>query len=188
MQNLFGKSVHTAFVVPDLDAAVTRMLESGFGPAFLLNRLLLPGRFRGVRHAMEMNVAFFSVGEVFFEFIQQTDGSRSAYSEFLDRNPGGGMHHIAYYSSNFADDLDRARGAGLSLDVIQELLAPDGSIFEVYVEPAGTSGAVLTQLMFPGHNETVFARMEDIARNWDGAEPLRDLYQLMPAEISLTSA
>lgn len=188
MQNLFGQSVHTAFVVPDLEAAIERMLESGFGPAFLLRHLKMPGRFRGVSHEMEMNVAFFAVGGVFFEYIEQVDGSRSAYTEFLERSPNGGMHHIAYYSSDFAADIARAEQAGITLNVVQELQTPTGAVFEVYAEPAGTRDAVLTQLMFPGHNETVFARMEEIARNWDGTEPVRDLYRLMPDEIALSTA
>jgi catechol 2,3-dioxygenase-like lactoylglutathione lyase family enzyme len=188
MQHLFGQSVHTAFVVPDFDGAVSRMLGSGFGPAFLLRRLAMHGRFRGQRHDMVMNVAFFAVGDVFFEYIEQVDGSRSAYSEFLEHNPQGGMHHIAYYSSDFAADLARSKRAGVTLDVVEELLTEDGATFEIYAEPTGRNDAVLTQLMYPGASEVVFATMEDVARHWDGSEPLRDLYRLMPPEISLASA
>ena len=112
MQHLFGKSVHTAFVVPNLEQAMQRMFESGFGPAFLLRQLAISGRFRRHRHDMVMDVAFFAVGGTHYEFIQQIDESASAYQEFLTLNPHGGMHHIAYYSEDFASDIARAKQAG----------------------------------------------------------------------------
>ena len=188
MQHLFGKSVHTAFVVPNLEQAMQRMFESGFGPAFMLRQLAISGRFRGHRHDMVMDVAFFAVGGTHYEFIQQIDDSASAYQEFLTLNPHGGMHHIAYYSDDFAADIARAKQAGVVLEVVEELLSPDDNIFELYLQPAGSRDAILTQFMFPGPNETVFAKMEEIAAGWDGEEAECSLYELMPTEITLTVA
>ena len=34
MSQYFGKAVHVAFVVPDIDIAVQRMVDSGIGPAY----------------------------------------------------------------------------------------------------------------------------------------------------------
>lgn len=188
MQHLFGKSVHTAFVVPCLEQAMKRMFESGFGPAFMLRQLAITGRFRGHRHDMVMDVAFFAVGGTHYEFIQQIDNSASAYQEFMKLNPNGGLHHVAYYSEDFASDLARAKQAGIALEVVEELLSPDDDIFELYLQPIGSRNAILTQFMFPGPNETVFAKMEEIAAGWDGNEAERSLYDLLPAEINLATA
>jgi catechol 2,3-dioxygenase-like lactoylglutathione lyase family enzyme len=186
MHHLFGKSVHSAFVVPDLDESVARMLASGFGPAFELKQLKFDARFHGERHVLRMNVAFFAVGATHFEFIEQLDDGPSTYREFLERNPAGGLHHVAYCSRDFNADLARARAAGIALEVVEELLAPDGSLFEVYCGPKDNSNAVLIQLMYP-ISIGAFDQMEAIAAAWDGSKPHRNLLDLLPKEISLST-
>jgi catechol 2,3-dioxygenase-like lactoylglutathione lyase family enzyme len=187
MQHVFGRSVHSAFVVPDLDQSVARMLTSGFGPVFELKQLRFDARFRGERHELRMNVAFFAVGGTHYEFIEQLDEAPSAYREFLDRNPAGGLHHVAYCSENFDADLARARAAGIALEVVEELLAPDGSLFEVYCGPRNNTNAVLTQLMYP-IGIGAFDQMEAIAAGWDGSEPYRNLLDLLPEGVSLSTS
>lgn len=188
MNHLFGPSAHTAFVVPDLAPVLDRLEASGQGPAFQLKRLLSYGRYRGQRHDMVTDVAFVSVGGTCFEYLQQIDDSPSIYREFLEQNPQGGMHHVAYYSSDFAADRDRAAKAGLPLDIVQEFMTEDETVFEIYMEPRGCLDAVLTQFMYNGPSEAVFAMMEGKSAAWDGKQHRIDLYELMPPEINLPKA
>lgn len=184
MSSLFGKFAHTAFVVPDLNAAVSRMLASGIGPAFMLRRLLTTGRYRGETGTMITNVAFLTAGGVHYELLEQVDQTPSIYREFLERNPQGGMHHVAYYSADFAADRERARKGGLDLRIVQEFLTPDGGTFEIYMEPVGANDPLLVQFMYPGPTEALFAQLEAISAAWDGSDPIRDMFDLMPPEIA----
>ncbi|MET0988574.1 MAG: VOC family protein [Steroidobacteraceae bacterium] len=188
MSRFFGRAAHTAFVVPDLQAAVQRLLISGMGPAFMLRRLLSMGRYRGERHDMITNVAFINAGNAQYEILEQVDDAPSIYREFLQRTPQGGLHHVAYYSSDFKADIERAKRAGLELRIVQEFLTPDGSTFEIYMEPVNVADPVLIQFMYPGPTEDLFAKMDAISAHWDGTEPMRNLFDLLPPEIQLPVA
>jgi catechol 2,3-dioxygenase-like lactoylglutathione lyase family enzyme len=183
MSSLFGKSAHTAFVVPDLQSAVARMLEAGIGPAFMLRRLITTGRYRGQLNKMLTNVAFLNAGGVQFEILEQLDDSPSIYREFLNKHPAGGLHHIAYYSANFDADRERARQSGLDLKIVQEFLNPDGSTFEIYMEPVNASNPLLVQFMYPA-TAGIFDEMARISAGWDRADPVRNLFDLIPPEIA----
>jgi len=57
--------------------------------------------FRGEEHDVRIKVAFFYTGDHCIEVISPIGAQQSTYSEFLSRNPTGGLHHIAYYSNDF---------------------------------------------------------------------------------------
>ena len=59
-------------------------------------------------------MAFGYIGDMQFEVIENVSG-KSTYSEFLDRVPQGGVHHLGYSVDDYdaaASDL-RARGYSL---------------------------------------------------------------------------
>lgn len=184
MSSLFGKSAHTAFVVPDLTSTVDRMLSSGLGPAFMLRRLITTGQYRAQSNTMIKNVAFVTAGNMQYEILEQLDDTPSIYREFLDQHPSGGLHHVAFYSENFEADRECARNAGLELNIVQEFLTPDGTTFEIYMEPANTTDPLLVQFMYPGATEAIFAELEKISADWDGSEPIRNMFDLIPPEIA----
>jgi catechol 2,3-dioxygenase-like lactoylglutathione lyase family enzyme len=183
MSSLFGKSAHTAIVVPDLQSTVARMLDAGIGPAFMLRRLITTGRYRGQANQMLTNVAFLNAGGVQFEILEQLDDSPSIYREFLQQHPAGGLHHVAYYSADFDADRARAKKAGLELQIVQEFLNPDGSTFEIYMQPANASDALLVQFMYPA-TAGIFDEMQRISSTWDRRDPVRNLFDLIPPEIA----
>ena len=188
MSRFFGNPVHAAFVVPDLDSTINRMLASGIGPAFHLRRLQLPGRYRGLRHDAVFAASFITSGSMQYEIIQQHDNTPSAYLEFLERNPQGGLHHLAYYSDNFDADIQRARAAGIEFRIVQEFLTQDGPPFEIYMEPVNSPDPLLVQFMYRGPTETVFTEMGKITAAWDGRDAVRNLFDLMPLELRLPVA
>ncbi|MFA5632720.1 MAG: VOC family protein [Porticoccaceae bacterium] len=183
MSRFFGKAVHSAYVVPDIKAAVGRMVSAGVGPAYYMNRIRVAGRYRGERNDPLITAAFMYSGSLQFEFIQQHDDTPSAYLDFLAKNPEGGFHHTAYYSSNFTGTLEQAEKEGQAFDVIQEFIAPDGTPYEIYVAPRGVDNPLYMQLMFPGPMEPMFTAMENSALTWDGQKPERDALDLLPPEM-----
>lgn len=183
MSQYFGKAVHTAFVVPDVEQAVNRMLACGIGPAYYMQGIRVPGRYRGERHDVLITAVFFYSGSLQYEFIQQHDNTPSAYKEFLARNREGGLHHVAYFTNTFESAIKNALAAGQSFDIVQEFIGEDGAPYEIYMEPANTDDPVLVQLMLPGPLEACFAEMEKAAAGWQGEKPIRNALDLLPPEM-----
>jgi hypothetical protein len=184
MSRLFGDVAHQAYVVPDFDAGLRKLIAAGIGPAFVLRRIRGAGRYRGERHDSLISAAFAYSGDTCFEILTPHDDVPSAYREYLERRPEGGLHHIAYFSDDIPGTIAGAAAAGATFDIVQEYIFPDsGEAYEVYMEPVGVDDPILVQLLLPGVLADWFGQMRAAARNWDGSEPIRDALQLMPPEM-----
>jgi catechol 2,3-dioxygenase-like lactoylglutathione lyase family enzyme len=183
VSQFFGEALHAAFVVPDIESALKRMLLSGVGPLFMMDRIRVPGRYRGRRHDVLITAGFVFSGTMQYEFVQQHDATPSAYLEFLERHPGGGLHHLAYSCDSFDRALKRAAAQGQAFDIVQEFITPEEHPYEIYVEPAGAPDPLLVQLVLPGPFGSFFQQMQEIAASWQGEEPRRDALALLPPQM-----
>lgn len=183
MSRLFGKAVHAGFTVPDVDAAIARMLAIGVGPAYTMRRIRVPARYRGERHDVLISAAFVYSGTMQYEFVQQHDATPSAYLEHLERHPQGGLHHLAYFCDSFDAAFTEAAQAGCELAVVQEFIGADEAPYEMYTEPKNGADPVLIQLMIPSPIAAMFDEMERVAADWDGSAPVRDALALLPPEM-----
>lgn len=184
MSRLFGKAVHAGFVVPDLDRELDRLVASGIGPVFVMRRIRVPARHRGVRHDVLISAAFVHSGSMQYEFVQPHDDTPSAYRKHLARMPAGGLHHLAYFADgSFEQAFEHAATQGVRFTTVQEFITPDGTAYELYAEPEDATNPLLVQLMVPGPMEPWFAEMEKAAAHWDGSEPLRDALAMLPPEM-----
>jgi methylmalonyl-CoA/ethylmalonyl-CoA epimerase len=93
-----------------------------------------------------VRTAFFAVGEVHLELLEPTD-PESPIAKFLEKNPSGGIHHIAFGSDNVEEQLKQAAAAGVRL--INEKAA-EGAAGKLvaFLHPKSTFG-VLTELCMP---------------------------------------
>ena len=188
MSRIFGPAIHQAYVYPDFDAALARFAAGGIGPFYILHSDEGLSLYRGEMHALSMSAAFVYSGEACFEIIAPRGPQQSAYAEFLDRNPHGGLHHIAYYSADFTATLAQAEAQGMPLRVVQEFADPrTGVPFEIYCEPVGIDNPVLFQFIRPGLFDHWFTAMRDAAAVWDGQDPMRDARPLMAASMGASS-
>jgi len=137
-------------VVPDIDKALAKLIACGVGPAYVVRRVRGTNLFRGERHEVLVSAAFAYDGDTLLEFIEPHDDHPSAYREFLDLNPQGGLHHIAFTSGDFARTIERARELGGNFRVVQEMVGESGTPFEIYVEPVGVEEPLMVQLMRNG--------------------------------------
>src|SRR5262245_58933254 len=64
--------------------------------------------------SQKVRTAFFSVGEVHLELLEPTD-PESPIAKFLEKNPNGGVHHIAFGTDNIQGQLKQAAAAGVKL-------------------------------------------------------------------------
>ncbi len=70
----------------------------------------------GIEEVAEQKVktAFFNVGGVHIELLEPTSPD-SPIAKFLEKNPFGGVHHIAFNSDSIMEDLAKAENAGVGL-------------------------------------------------------------------------
>jgi methylmalonyl-CoA/ethylmalonyl-CoA epimerase len=107
-----GTLFQIGYVVPNLDAALAHLNNKLGAPRFMVLREIVVenGWFRGSSAPINHSMAFGYVGDMQFEIIENVAG-KSTYSEFLDRVPEGGVHHLGYavedYNAATADLLSR---------------------------------------------------------------------------------
>jgi methylmalonyl-CoA/ethylmalonyl-CoA epimerase len=107
-----GTLFQIGYVVPNLDAALAHLNGKLGAARFMALREIVVenGWFRGSNAPINHSMAFGYVGDMQFEIIEPVSG-KSTYSEFLERVPEGGVHHLGYsvedYDAATADLLAR---------------------------------------------------------------------------------
>lgn len=175
-----AKPYHVAYVVPDIDAAVDRLLASGIGPAHFIRGTEMTTRFRGELIRIHVSAAFIVIAGQLTELVSQDDDTRSTFTDFLVRHPTGGLHHVAYLSDDFGVTVRDAAARGLHLKPHMEYVDEAGNGFESYYEPQDNPDAVLLQLALPSPLDPVYREIIEIAEHWDGSDPRRDFWALVP--------
>jgi methylmalonyl-CoA/ethylmalonyl-CoA epimerase len=90
-----------------------------------------------------VRTAFFNVGGTHIELLEPTS-PESAIAKYLEKNPNGGIHHIAYATDDITGQLAQAKNAGVRL--INETPMPGAHGKQVaFLHPKSTFG-VLTEL------------------------------------------
>ena len=98
---MIGKLNHVAIVVPDL-AAATALYRDTLG-AKVMPPHALP------EHGV--TAIFVELGNTRVELLEPL-GAESPVSNFLARNPDGGMHHVCYEVADIREARDRLRVSG----------------------------------------------------------------------------
>ena len=96
--------------------------------------------------SQKVRTAFFSVGEVHLELLEPTSPD-SPIAKFLEKNPSGGIHHIAFASSDINGQLKQAAGTGVRLLHEVPFEGAAGKLV-AFLHPKSTLG-VLTEFCAP---------------------------------------
>ena len=96
--------------------------------------------------SQKVRTAFFSVGGVHLELLEPTSPD-SPIAKFLEKNPAGGIHHIAFSAEDVESQLRQAAGAGVKLIHEKPFDGADGKLV-AFLHPKSTFG-VLTELCMP---------------------------------------
>jgi len=96
--------------------------------------------------SQKVRTAFFSVGEVHLELLEPTSPD-SPIAKFLEKNPSGGIHHIAFASSDINGQLKQAAGTGVKLLHEVPFEGAAGKLV-AFLHPKSTFG-VLTEFCAP---------------------------------------
>jgi methylmalonyl-CoA/ethylmalonyl-CoA epimerase len=92
--------------------------------------------------SQKVRTAFFSVGEVHLELLEPTDPD-SPIAKFLEKNPSGGIHHVAFGTDNINSQLGQASSAGVKLINEKPFDGAAGKLV-AFLHPKSTFG-VLTE-------------------------------------------
>ncbi|WP_156680866.1 VOC family protein [Sphingomonas profundi] len=165
-----GPIIQNAFVVRDLDAAVTAWTKLGIGPFFAIHdSTYAVTRYRGAVGTADFSVAIGFWNDFQIELIVQRCDKPSVYREFLDDGQEG-FHHVL----TTTDDMD---GLIVTLGEVGHELLADVDIGEngrvIYFRPAGQRWPLIEVGAFHPPIHALFDMMKEAARDWDGTDPLR---------------
>jgi methylmalonyl-CoA/ethylmalonyl-CoA epimerase len=96
--------------------------------------------------SQKVKTAFFDIGGVWLELLEPTS-PESPIAKYLEKNPSGGLHHLAFLSDDVGGELAAAKSKGVKL--IDE--APRGGAGAMnigFLHPKTTLG-VLTEFCSP---------------------------------------
>jgi len=96
--------------------------------------------------SQKVRTAFFTVGEVHLELLEPTD-PESPIARFLEKNPNGGVHHVAFGTDDITTQLEQASKAGVKLIHEKPFDGAAGKLV-AFLHPKSTFG-VLTEFCMP---------------------------------------
>lgn len=130
---MINKIDHLGIAVKSLDETV-KYYEEALG---------LKCEHREEVESQKVRTAFFNVGGTHIELLEPTS-PESAIAKYLEKNPNGGIHHVAYATDDIVGQLAQAKNAGVRL--INETPMPGAHGKQVaFLHPKSTFG-VLTEL------------------------------------------
>ena len=98
--------------------------------------------------SQKVRTAFFTVGQTHIELLEPTSPD-SPIAKFLEKNPKGGIHHVAFGTDDITGQLATAKGAGVAL--INETPVEGAHEMQVaFLHPKSTHG-VLTEFCAKKH-------------------------------------
>ena len=96
--------------------------------------------------SQKVRTAFFAAGEVHLELLEPTSPD-SPIAKFLEKNPSGGIHHIAFATDDIEGQLNQAKEQGTRLIHEVPFEGAAGKLV-AFLHPKSTFG-VLTEFCMP---------------------------------------
>ncbi len=171
-QNLAVPSdvVQIAYQTDDVSrAALAHSAQFGSGPFFVSEHIQLSSvTHKGRPALLDHSSAYGQWGNVMVELVAYHEASPASLSDQL-RVGTGGLHHVACFVDDLAEEIESMLGAGLEL--VADAETASGVRF------AFVSGGIyghLVELYEPSPRLRGFYELVRSAANgWDGAEPVR---------------
>lgn len=176
MSKIFGAARQVAMVVKDIDAAMAAMTgKMGIGPFFILREIQPEDyHYRGnPAPAPVLSLAFAFTGALNIELIQQHNDAPSAYRDFLESR-GEGVQHMSSWTAEPEEfDALRAQGLASGCQIVHEGRVGNNrfTYFDT-TDPIFGMCYEVAEGLTPDLGPIV-ARMQEIAQDWDGTEPVR---------------
>lgn len=171
MKSILGEIRQLGFVSDYIDRSMRHFIELwNIGPWYVARNVMAPTLYKGTPSAIEISFALSSCGELQFEIVQQHNDASSVYRDALASTPGLHLQHVAVWAEDFAASKARA----LALGWMPVLESPPGPGEACYVvHPSEPCVCVEISDRSPD-KERVRRVIREIARDWTGADPIRE--------------
>ena len=168
-----GRPAQLAYAVPDATAAAIEWAQRfGAGPFFVRRHIpLVDVLHRGRPAIFDHTSAYGQWGEVMVELIEDHGSGPSVVRDVFP--PGAtGLHHLAF----IVDDVDATvrRLLDEGFELAMSARTPGGVEFH-FIDAVAALGHMLE--LYPASERLLafYAMVADAARDWDGADPVREL-------------
>lgn len=167
-----GPVTQLAFVPKDFDACVHFWTHTmGAGPFMLMEHIQADSCcYLGQPAEIDMTAAIGYWGDMQIEIIKQHCDSPSIYRSWLDEGREG-LHHVLVAVDDMQQALEVCYRAGARL--LQESTYRGGSAEVAYLDTGGGSGTMLELWKGDDPGRAFFASLREMARTWDGSDPVR---------------
>lgn len=145
------------YIVPEIHAAV-RFFKEKLGVRNFLVKEDIAGQeqtYRGKRGDFRHSIAFGYAGNMQIELIQTLSGA-STYSEFIEQNPRGGVHHLGIFVDDYASAVADMKERGF--DVVQT--GRNGETRFAYFDVDHPIGTLLEVVCLAAPIREAFARLK----------------------------
>jgi hypothetical protein len=168
---LFGPIRQVAFVVEDIDAAMTHWAGVlGVGPFHVKRRIRFePFIYQGEpRPSPEVSIALANSGDLQVELTEQHCERPSIYRDFL-QGGGPGLQHVAAWTNRPGFERLRASLIERGYGILQECAIPASGVRLCYLatNDAGAPVFEIADLLDESHLPRIDGIRDDAAR-WDG--------------------
>ncbi|MER7606180.1 VOC family protein [Nocardioides sp. NPDC127503] len=167
-----GRIIQSAFVVPDLDAAVERWVgELRTGPWFLFDHFPGEGEssYRGGPSSADVSIAMAFTGNLQIELIQPNDDAPSVYRETIERR-GHGFHHHGIASEDVEADIESYLDRGFHIAYRADV--PTGGQV-VYLDGGSEAPGFIELIPASPAMDELFTEFWKASIGWDGTDPTR---------------
>jgi hypothetical protein len=177
MSRLFGNIRQNGYVVENLDEALQHWTDVlGIGPFYRIDEIPLDYfQHHGEQSDVRLAVALGYSGGLQFELIEQLNDVPSPYRDFATTH-GYGLHHICCWSDHYEDDVAAAAAAGIGQVAHGRITG--GPRFSYFDTATATGGTMMEMAEYTSALSDRSARMQKIAADWDGSDPVRSIASL----------
>jgi len=187
MSRLFGEPRQWGYVVNDIEQRMNTLIDMGAGPFIIFEEFHQRAVYRGEPHDVVLNAVFGQLGEAQVEFISQVNDAPSAFKDFMKRQPGGGLHHVAFECVNAREKLAEINAEVPRYELVQEFIYNDDLAHEIYLDPIEKhDNQISVQLV---EQEVMFFIdiVKSMAKDWDGSRPVRTFQELEDVYLQANS-
>jgi glyoxalase/bleomycin resistance protein/dioxygenase superfamily protein len=132
---------HTGIVVPDLDAAMSRL--SALAGYRWIKPLTYTLPFRTATGTRELtSTIVYSLQSPHVELLQEVPGSPWTAA------PGNSVHHLGYFSDNLAESARVLEDNGFAFEMTAAVGGSDLALFAYYIDPFGTRIEIVDRALF----------------------------------------
>lgn len=168
----FGPVVQVAYLVPDIDAAMGHWLRhSGLGPWTNFRNIELATRFDERDFTLRIHEALAYQGNLQIQLVQSLNAPDvpTPYSDWI-RASRYGLHHVAHFTDQVDDDVERARKQGF--ERVCAMRDKHGFRY-FYLQSTAMPEVWIEFLEGSAMVRDIFAQGIAEAASWDGRDPIR---------------